>query len=116
MSVVFQPRDHSSVNQSLISHAVPFSTSIYDAAKARTEDITERGERTVEIAVEEVLCESGARCDGESSAYDVVLYGRSAATNSKAFQSLQDLKDSPILLSIRGTVLRFTLGSLLTIS
>lgn len=45
-------------------------------------------ERTVELALEEVLCESGARWDGESSAYDVVLYGRSAATNSKAFQSL----------------------------
>jgi hypothetical protein len=55
-------------------------------------------ERTVELALEEVLLESGARWDRESSAYDVVLYGRSAAINSKAFQSLQDLNGSPILL------------------
>ena len=55
-------------------------------------------ERTVELALEEVLCESGARWDGESSAYDALLYGRSAAINSKAFQSLRDLNDSPILL------------------
>jgi Sigma-70, region 4 len=54
-------------------------------------------ERTVELALEEVL-ESGARSDGESSAYDVVLHGRSSATNSMAFQSLQNLNGSPILL------------------
>jgi hypothetical protein len=55
-------------------------------------------ERTVDLAVEEVLCESGKSWDGESSAYDVVLYGRPAAINSKAFQSLQDLNGSPMLL------------------
>jgi hypothetical protein len=70
-------------------------------------------ERTVELALEEVLCESGARWDGESSAYDVVLYGRSAATNSKAFQSLQDLKDSPILLLDSTSRIAFVLHHLL---
>jgi len=40
-------------------------------------------ERTVELALEEVLFESEARWDRESSAYDVLLYGRSAAINSK---------------------------------
>jgi hypothetical protein len=55
-------------------------------------------ERTVELALEDVLCESRTSWDGESSAYDVVLYGHSQATNSPAFQSLQDLKGSPIVL------------------
>src|SRR5947209_17633897 len=55
-------------------------------------------ERTVQLALEDVLYESGARWDGESSAYDALLYGRSAAINSKAFQSLEDLDGSPILL------------------
>jgi len=55
-------------------------------------------ERTVDLAVEEVLCESGKRWDGESSAIDAVFYERPAAINSKAFQSLQDLSSSPIFL------------------
>ena len=55
-------------------------------------------ERTVELALEDVLCESRTSWDGESSAYDVVLYGQSQAINSTAFQSLQDLNGSPILL------------------
>jgi hypothetical protein len=55
-------------------------------------------ERTVELAPEDVLCESRTSWDGESSAYDVVLYGHSKAINSQAFQSLQDLNGSPILL------------------
>ena len=42
-------------------------------------------ERTVELALEEVLCESGTSWDGEASACDVVLYGHLAAINSKAF-------------------------------
>ena len=70
-------------------------------------------ERTVELALEEVLCESGARWDGESSAYDVVLYGSSAAANSKAFQSLQDLNDSPILLLDSSSRVAFVLHHLL---
>jgi len=55
-------------------------------------------ERTVELALEDVLCEFRTSWDGESSAYDVVLYGHSPVINSKAFQSLQDLNGSPILL------------------
>jgi len=70
-------------------------------------------ERTVELALEEVLCESGARWDGESSAYDVLLYGRSAAINSKAFQSLQDLNGSPILLLDQTSRIAFVLHHLL---
>jgi hypothetical protein len=70
-------------------------------------------ERTVELALEEVLCESRARWDGESSAYDVLLYGRSAAINSKAFQSLQDLNGSPILLLDSTPRIAFVLHHLL---
>jgi len=70
-------------------------------------------ERTVELALEEVLFESEAGCDGESSAYDVLLYGRSAAINSKAFQSLQDLNGSPILLLDSTSRIAFVLHHLL---
>ena len=70
-------------------------------------------ERTVELALEEVLFESGARWDGESSPYDVLLYGRSAAINSKAFQSLQDLNGSPILLLDSTSRIAFVLHHLL---
>jgi hypothetical protein len=70
-------------------------------------------ERTVELALEEVLFESEARWDGESSAYDVLLYGRSAAINSKAFQSLQDLNGSPILLLDSTSRIAFVLHHLL---
>jgi hypothetical protein len=70
-------------------------------------------ERTVELALEEVLFESEARWDGESSAYNVLLYGRSAAINSKAFQSLQDLNGSPILLLDSTSRIAFVLHHLL---
>ena len=69
-------------------------------------------ERTVELALEEVLCESG-RWDGESSAYDVVLYGRSAANDSKVFPSLEDLSGSPILLLDSTSRIAFVLHHLL---
>jgi len=70
-------------------------------------------ERTVALALEEVLCESGTSWDGESSACDVVLYGRLAAINSKAFQSLQDLSASPILLLDSAPRIAFVLHHLL---
>jgi hypothetical protein len=70
-------------------------------------------ERTVDLALEEALCESGMNWDGESSAYDVVLYGGMAAINSKAFQSLQDLNDSPILLLDSISRIAFVLHHLL---
>jgi hypothetical protein len=69
-------------------------------------------ERTVD-ALEEVLGESGKRWDGESSAFDVVLYGHSQAINSKAFQSLQDLSGSPILLLDSTSRVAFVLHHLL---
>jgi hypothetical protein len=55
-------------------------------------------ERTVELALEQLRCESSAEGDGESSVFDAVLYGHSAAINSPTFQSLKDLSDNPILL------------------
>jgi hypothetical protein len=70
-------------------------------------------ERTVQLALEDVPSESGARWDGESSAYDALLYGRSAAIDSRAFQSLQDLKDSPILLLDSTSRIAFVLHHLL---
>jgi hypothetical protein len=70
-------------------------------------------ERTVELALEDVLCESRTSWDGESSAYDVVLYGHSHAINSKAFQSLQDLNGSPILLLDATSRIAFVLHHLL---
>jgi DNA-directed RNA polymerase specialized sigma24 family protein len=69
--------------------------------------------RTVELALEEALSESRTSWDGESSAYDVVLYGHSQAINSKAFQSLQDLNGSPILLLDATSRIAFVLYHLL---
>ena len=69
-------------------------------------------ERTVELALEDVLCESGTSWDGESSAYDVALYG-SPAIHSKAFQPLFDLHGSPILLLDSTSRIAFVLHHLL---
>jgi len=70
-------------------------------------------ERTVELALEDLrLCESRTSWDGESSAYDVALYG-SQAINSKAFQSLLDLNGSPILLLDSTSRIAFVLHHLL---
>jgi hypothetical protein len=55
-------------------------------------------ERTVELALEQLLRESKTEGDGESSAFDAVLYGHSAAINSATFQSLKGLSGNPILL------------------
>jgi hypothetical protein len=70
-------------------------------------------ERTVELALEDLrLCESRTSWDGESSAYDVALYG-SQAINSKAFQPLFDLNGSPILLLDSISRIAFVLHHLL---
>ena len=55
-------------------------------------------ERTVELALEQLRRESRMEGDGESSAFDAMLYGHSAAINSPTFQSLKDLGGNPILL------------------
>ena len=55
-------------------------------------------ERTVELALEQLRRESRTEGDGESSAFDAVLYGPSAAINAPTFQSLKDLSGNPILL------------------
>jgi hypothetical protein len=55
-------------------------------------------ERTVELALEQLRRESRTGGDCQSSAFDAVLYGHSAALSSPPFQSLKDLSDNPILL------------------
>lgn len=55
-------------------------------------------ERTLELALEQLRREAKTGWDGESSAFDAVLYGHSAAINSPAFQSLNELVGNPILL------------------
>ena len=55
-------------------------------------------ERTVELALEQLRHESRTEGDGESSAFDAVLCGHSAAINSPSFPSLMDLSSNPILL------------------
>jgi hypothetical protein len=65
------------------------------------EEITTRAdllERAVELALEQLCLESRREGDGESSAFDAVLYGHSAAVNSPTFQSLKGLSCNPILL------------------
>jgi hypothetical protein len=54
-------------------------------------------ERTVELALEHLRRES-VEWDGESSAFDAVLYGHSAAITSPTLQSLKDMNSNPILL------------------
>jgi hypothetical protein len=55
-------------------------------------------ERTVELALEQLRRDSRLEGDGESSAFDAVLYGYSAAIHTPTFQSLKDLSGNPILL------------------
>jgi hypothetical protein len=55
-------------------------------------------ERTVELALEQLRHESRTEGDRQSSAFDAVLYGHSAAINSPTFQSLKNLNGNPILL------------------
>jgi hypothetical protein len=84
-----------------------------DGSPEQTTPNSDLLERTIELALEEVIVESEARWDGESSAYDVLLNGRCATINSKAFQSLQDLNGSPILLLDSTPRIAFVLHHLL---
>ena len=84
-----------------------------DASLEETTAHSDLLERTVDLALEDVLCECRTSWDGESSAYDVVLYGHSQAINSKAFQSLQDLNGSPILRLDATSRIAFVLHHLL---
>jgi len=70
-------------------------------------------ERTVELSLQQLRGESSARWDGESSAFDAVLYGQSTATNSRAFQSLNDLSGNPILLLDSASRVAFVLHHVL---
>jgi len=70
-------------------------------------------ERTVELSLQQLRGESSARWDGESSAFDAVLYGPPTATNSPAFQSLNDLSSNPILLLDSTSRVAFVLHHLL---
>lgn len=55
-------------------------------------------ERTVQLALEQIRPDSRTEWDGQSSAFDAVIYGHSAAINSPTLQSLKDLSGNPILL------------------
>lgn len=55
-------------------------------------------ERTVQLALEQLRCQSRNKGDVGSSALDTVLYGHSGAISSPIFQSLKDLSGNPILL------------------
>jgi hypothetical protein len=57
-------------------------------------------ERAVELALEQLRRESRTEGDAESSPFDAVLYGHSAAINSPTFQSLKDLAATPFCCSI----------------
>ena len=70
-------------------------------------------ERTVELALEQLRCESSAEGDGESSVFDAALYGQSAAINSPTFQSLKDLSCNPILLLDSSSRVAFVLHHVL---
>jgi len=70
-------------------------------------------ERTVELALEQLRCESSAEGDGESSVFDAALYGQSAAINSPTFQSLKDLSSNPILLLDSSSRVAFVLHHVL---
>ena len=70
-------------------------------------------ERTVELALEQALSNPCTSWDSESSAYDAALYGRSAAINSKAFQSLRDVTGNAILLLDSTRRIAFVLHHLL---
>ena len=55
-------------------------------------------ERAVELALEQLRRESRTEGDAESSPFDAVLYGHSAAINSPTFQSLKDLSSKQITI------------------
>ena len=84
-----------------------------DRSPAQTTVQSDLLERTVEAALEDVLCGSGTSWDGEASAYDVALYGPPAAINSEAFQTLQDLSGNSILLLDSVSRIAFVLHHLL---
>jgi hypothetical protein len=70
-------------------------------------------QRTVEFALEETFRESRASWDGESSAFDAVLYGHSAVANSSALQSVRDLGSSSIVLLDSTSRIAFVLHHML---
>jgi hypothetical protein len=84
-----------------------------DASLEETTVHSDLLERIVDLALEDILCQYRTSWDGESSAYDVVLYGHSQAINAKAFRSLQDLNGSPILLLDATSRIAFVLHHLL---
>ena len=84
-----------------------------DRSPAETTVQSDLLERTVEAALEDVLCESRTSWDGEASAYDVALYGRPAAINSESLQTLQDLSGNAILLLDSVSRIAFVLHHLL---
>jgi hypothetical protein len=70
-------------------------------------------ERTVELALERLRRESRMEGDGESTPFDALFHGHSAAINSPTFQSLEDLSGNPILLLDSTSRIAFVLHHLL---
>jgi hypothetical protein len=69
--------------------------------------------RTVELALAELRCGLEKGWDGESSAYDVAFYGHSAARNSNAVQTVENLNGGPIFALDSTSRIAFVLHHLL---
>ena len=70
-------------------------------------------ERTVELALEQLRRESRMEGNGESTPFDAVFYGHSAAIDSPTVQSLKELSGNPILLLDSLSRIAFVLHHLL---
>ena len=70
-------------------------------------------ERTVKLALQQLRHESNTGWFDESSAFDAVFDGHSAAVDSQAFQSLQNLSGNPILLLDSSSRIAFVLHHVL---
>jgi hypothetical protein len=70
-------------------------------------------ERTVELSLQQLRCESGIGWDGESSVIEAVLYGHSTAVDSQILQFLKDVSNSPILMLDSNSRIAFVLHHVL---
>jgi hypothetical protein len=70
-------------------------------------------ERTVELSLQQLRRDSTIGWDGESSVFDVALYGHSTAMNSQTLQLLKDLSSSPIVMLDSNSRITFVLHHVL---
>lgn len=70
-------------------------------------------ERTVDLALQQLRRDSTIGWDGESSVFDVALYGHSTAINSQTLQFLKDLNNNPILMLDSNSRIAFVLHHVL---